>query len=371
MKLGLYTTWNKKCGIADYALLLTRALEKNGVTVEIVPVRDAKKAKMFIEDGKRLSSADVAHIQHEFSFFTDSRLPIVSPLLSLWHFFLLLSQIKITRIVTLHELQTTDGAVSSILRFQRYLFLKILIALLNKFDLIIVHTDRFRELLIKHGIDSQRVTFLPHPLPKLNDAKIDEQSINHSLYGNETKVLTIFGFVYARKGYEVAISAIEALHDCILLVAGGPLPGDITGYYDDLVNRVNKLNLSQRVKFLGFLSEPELHKVFLNTDIFLAPYFDAAGSGSLSRVAAYQKPIIASDIPTMKELKKIGLGIELFESGNSLDLRSAILRLFGDKERRQQLSQLTTQFIDRHSYDQVAHILKTMYTQKASFHRFN
>jgi len=368
MKVSFYTSWNNKCGIADYSRSLVQALEKKGVSVEIVPVTDDKKTVHFIDDCKKLNNAHVAHIQYEYSFSSNSRIPFIPSLMSLWHFCILLTQIKIPIIIDVHELMTGTGQ-NLFMRFLVNFYTKIFTLLLTKFDHIIVHTERYREILARNGIRAERVTVFPIPVPipqlPLTDFSEEVRTFKRALSIEGRHILTIFGFVNTRKGYEVAMPAIKELNTCTLLIAGGPQPGDRSGYFESLIATIKELHMEDTVKILGFLPESEIHKVMLSTDIFLAPFLDASGSASLTRIAAYQKPIIASDIPTMKELKERGLGIELFTPGDSRDLRLTIQRLLGSEENRHSLTALTVQFINKYTYDNYADVIKSLYEQRA------
>lgn len=367
MKVAFYTPWNKKCGIADYAYFLVQALKKKGVAVEIIPVTDSKSFAGFVDDGRKINNADLAHLQHEYSFFSNSRLAVIYPLMSAWHFYLLQKNIKITKMVTLHELPSWTGR-NPFLRFLGFLFIKTYAILLNHFDLTIVHAGRFRDILVRHGMDADRIIFIPHPfpVPKVRHTMPDEdvQAFKRSLSIKDKTVLTIFGFVHPRKGYEVVLPAIKELKNCILLIAGGPQPDDRSGYVEQLLGNIKVLGLEERIKMLGFLPEADIHKVMESTDIFLAPYLDAPGSGSLSRIAVYRKPIVASDISTMRELEELGLGVKLFKSGDSGDLCVKMHHLLNDKGEQRHLVELTIKFVEHHSYDRFAEDLKSLYERK-------
>jgi glycosyltransferase involved in cell wall biosynthesis len=364
IEITFYTSWDKKCGIADYSCALVQALENITIGVTIIPVRDDKKYAFFIADGKRMNDAGLAHIQHEYSFFSDSRIPFVYPFLSLWHFFIFSKQIKIPKIITLHEVTSVTGR-NPLMHFLGYLFLRIYVAIFNNFDHIIVHTDRFRDTLVRYGITNRKVTVFPVPVPSRDmfspGPNTDAQAFKRSLSPDDKPILTIFGFVNARKGHEVALHAMKDTRDCILVIAGGPQPGDKSGYFEGLCAQVKELHLEENVKILGFLSDSELHKVMVSTDIFIAPFLDASGSASLTRIAAYQKPIIGSDIATITHLKELGLGVQLFRSGQSADLADKLRRLLYDRDEQNRLIVSTVEFVKRYSYDNFAAYLKSLY----------
>jgi glycosyltransferase involved in cell wall biosynthesis len=368
MIISFYTSWNNKCGIADYACAIVRTLEKSGTAVTIIPVRDDKKTVHFIADGKQMNHADIAHVQQEYSFFSNSRLPFVYPLLSLWHFFIFTKQIKIPKVITLHEVASVTGR-NPLMRFLGYLFLKTYVAIFNDYNHIIVHTDRFRDALVRYGIATEKVTVFPVPVPvpgpglKISPVQLDAdmQAFKHSLSPKTKAIVTIFGFVNARKGHDIALHAMKHNKDCTLIIAGGPQPGDRSRYFDSLGDLVKEFHLEENVKILGFLSDSELHKIMVATDIFIAPFLDASGSASLTRIAAYQKPIIGSDIATITHLKELGLGVQLFRSGQSTDLADTLRRLLNDRDEQNRLIGSTAEFVRRYNYDNFAAYLMSLY----------
>lgn len=229
---------------------------------------------------------------------------------------------------------------------------------MNRCDRIIVHTDRFRDILLRHGVDKQRVLFIPHPFPAPGLKREEAMEAvrlfrkNHALDGKT--VLTMFGFVYPRKGYELALTALRDLNNCVLLIAGGPHPKDTSGYYERLIAHAEQFGLRDRVRMIGYLSEADMDPLMYSTDIFLAPYLDAPGSGSLSRMAVYRKPLIASDIATMTELYNRGFGMLLFPAGDAQALTEAIRRVIADDAERRRIVDQTTAFCNKHSFDRFA-----------------
>jgi polysaccharide biosynthesis protein PslF len=366
MIISFYSSDSDKCGIADYTRYVVNALKKQGTSVNMIPVQEGKSSTQFIEVGKILNLSQVAHIQHEYAFFSNNRVPILFPFMSTVHFFLLIRQVTVPKIITLHELMAA-GITNPVKRFAASLFLKSFAVVLNKCDRIIVHTERFRNILLRYGVDEQRVLFIPHPFPApALPQKIAIEAV-HSFkraLGLEGKtILTIFGFVYPRKGYEIAFSALQRMDNCVLLIAGGPHPLDMSGYYESLVAKIAESGLQDKVRLLNYIPGTEIDTVMLATDFFLAPYLDAPGSGSISRIAVYHRPIIASDIPTIRELKEKGFGVELCKAGDSQDLHDAVQRLLSDKVRREQLIEETERFIELNSYDSFAKTLISLSEQ--------
>ena len=71
MKISLFTSWQVRCGIADYAAHLVEALQQLPDTqVAIVPFdRQTHPRADYVRWGQEMNAGEVAHIQHEYSFF--------------------------------------------------------------------------------------------------------------------------------------------------------------------------------------------------------------------------------------------------------------------------------------------------------------
>jgi glycosyltransferase involved in cell wall biosynthesis len=358
MKISMLTPWKEPCGIAEYSRFLKSALEGVGLVVEVVPFTVNKKKSDFVNMGKRLSNADIAHIQYEHSFFSNARDYFAVHFGAAWHLYILLRQLMVRNIISIHEFETPLGQGPRS-RLVRYAQSKIL----AQSDAIIVHTTSLSERLLSLGIREDRIIVLPHPIPEMDPSLLTEDmtSYKRALGIENRNVLTIFGFVTERKGYGVALEAMTALDDSVLLIAGGPHPKDRSNYYEKIIQRITELNLTGKVKVLGFLSNSEVCKVLLSTDIVLAPFYSCTGSGSLSFAATFHKPIIASDIQTMKELNEMGLGMELFRTGDSAALIEKTNYLMRNNAERQRLIEMNRQYSRRYSYSNFAREMSLLY----------
>lgn len=342
MKISFFTSWATQCGIADYSSSFRNAVERMGMTVNIIPASENKKLSHFIKLGKSMNNADIAHIQHEYSFF--GRKVFQQSAL----FFFFLRQIKIPIVITLHELMLPTAG--RFYRLRRFLLFFIQRLLFSKAALIFVHTKRHHKTLLQMGIRKETVVFFPHPIPEIEE-RSNSNNKYKELFGISAKnVFTIFGFVFPRKGYELAINAIKDMDDSVLIIAGGKNQNEESGYFYDLTKKIKALKLQNRVVITGYIPENDIYKVMGATDIAIAPFLDMYGSGSLSLSIAYHKPIIASDIEPMLDLKKQGLGLELFESGDSGDLKDKMLALIHNETEKTKLINLTKQYSKDYSY---------------------
>lgn len=90
---------------------------------------------------------------------------------------------------------------------------------------------------------------------------------------------------------------------------------------------VNKLNLTERVKFLG--NRKDIPELLAYADVaVLSSHYEGFGLVAVEGMAA-GKPVVASNVEGLKEVVK-GYGV-LFEKGNEKDLAQKITKLLQDK----------------------------------------
>jgi len=132
------------------------------------------------------------------------------------------------------------------------------------------------------GVPKASVETLPMPVPAaLPTPPRAEAKAALGLGGQ--RVLTIFGFLARRKGYDVALDALARLpEDVVLLAAGGVHGADQTAPDAELRARAERLGVGHRFQITGYLSEADVPMVMGATDLFLAPFREMSGSASLA-----------------------------------------------------------------------------------------
>ncbi len=133
--------------------------------------------------------------------------------------------------------------------------------------------------------------------------------------------LLFFGFVRPYKGLDVLAKAMEILRreNIHLSIVGEWLQND-TGLRKQLEsdNRVELIDM--------YVNDALAAEFFSRADVIVLPYHTATGSGIGALTYHYHKPVIISDIPSLKALVEQGIlrGL-LFEAGNPEDLARAIM----------------------------------------------
>ncbi|MDW8368549.1 MAG: glycosyltransferase, partial [Abditibacteriales bacterium] len=284
----MLTTWRIACGIAHYAERLVNEL-RSQVNVEVVAVEPrlrsgadtlrhyAADARYYRRLGEQLNRGDVAHIQHQYVFFGG-----VAPHRA--KFAHVLSAVRVPVVLTVHEVDEGSGFKAWLVqRLNRRSFLH------PHVRHLIVHSASLAASLRRVGVPSEHISVLPMPIPSMRG---HEFSRYKQQLGWENKtVLTLFGFIVARKGYEVALRALRELpKEFVLLIAGGKHFADRTGYVEALQADVHRLGLEERVHITGYLQEEELRDAMSATDIALAPFHAMSASASVAELLGYGKP---------------------------------------------------------------------------------
>ena len=141
MKITFATTWEDRCGIADYSRALAAELRKHA-EIEIVSLDcDAPKSPSYL--ASKLNEGDIAHIQHQYPFFGGMRIYRNT-------FRRTIVKLNVLLVVTLHELDlgTNRSRLGrAYLRwFNRRLFRG------DEIDRLIVHTEDYRRKLTDLGV---------------------------------------------------------------------------------------------------------------------------------------------------------------------------------------------------------------------------
>ena len=170
MKIIMFSSWQVHCGIAEHTSQLIGALRQLGDTcVDVVPfdLRSHPRAD-YVRWGRQLNQGDVAHIQHEYTFF-GYLLPWTN------HFEACIAPIHKPLVITRHVsfdgplLLPRHGLRSAIRQIKWAMYNKWLApyaTYLNKgtFDRaqqIIVMSVRLRDHLIARGVHPSKVHVIP------------------------------------------------------------------------------------------------------------------------------------------------------------------------------------------------------------------
>jgi colanic acid/amylovoran biosynthesis glycosyltransferase len=142
----------------------------------------------------------------------------------------------------------------------------------------------------------------------------------------------------AQKGHAFLIRAMKILvdqgHELELRLAGdGPMK-------DQLTTLASELGISERVRFLGFLTEDEVIRELQDSDLFVLPSFVEGLPVSAMEAMAIGVPVIATNIAGTSELVEDGRTGLLVRPSDAQALALAVVRMIEDYDFRLRAAEL-------------------------------
>jgi len=307
LKLGIVTTWNVKCGIAEYTKYLLEELPDLNVTIlaNFVDSREITSAdgsnvvrcwknyednldKLYDEIISR--NLNIIHIQFNFGLF------------NLKHLSVLIEKLRTKNIRTLITFHSTQDVVIG----NEVITLKTTVNSLKLVDKIVIHTKSDFDHLNKLGL-SNNVVLLPQGYHLFEDE--DKTNVRRGLGLYNSIIVSNFGFLLPHKGVLETIIAVSILkekyHDIMLIILSSTYQGNVSlEYLNDCKREIIRLNLSKNVIFLtDYLEEAEIIELLHACDVVVLPYKETKESSSASvRFAlASCRPTIVTDQPIFDE----------------------------------------------------------------------
>lgn len=184
---------------------------------------------------------------------------------------------------------------------------------------------------------------------------VSEEFLDNKKYNKEKKItFLLVGTLEKNKGQEVAIRAVRELsnrgvNNFKLLLAGG----DPTGYSQYLLDLIKNFKISERVEYIGFVSDMKKLRKRVDVELMCAPS-EAFGLVTVEAMLAGNL-VIGSDSGATSELIKDGVNGYLYQLNDEVDLadkmekiikNSNLLKSMGNKAKEYALNNFTSK---RHS----------------------
>lgn len=218
--------------------------------------------------------------------------------------------------------------------------------LAHKMDMLITLTHTGAKCLQhKMRIDESKIHVIAHGNQKVDHAALPELKPVRLLY---------FGFIYRGKGIEDLLDALalvfakkpELKCDIKLTLAGGTAPDTVfnskDNYYEQLLLKVNALNLAEVVDWQLNLPKESIVKLMQAHHVLVLPYQESrklallgqmrGTSGVLSWANACGRGVITSDARSFSEEVSYGNGL-IYRQGNIAELAQHIIDIVDDPQK--------------------------------------
>ena len=363
--VSLVSTWNSRCGIADYSRHLVD-YAGDAIDFRIFADKDVAVFDQDAELGIRrswasrwnpgleeldealgLADQEVVHFQFNFTFF------------DLDHMAALIEKHLPHRgiVVTFHR--TSDPII-----YGEQVSISDISETLRKIDRIIVHQDADAQRLRLMGLDDNVSVIhigTQEPLP----ASTSEMKMVSGL--GSRPVVGTFGFLLPHKGTLELIDAIHALRteipDIHLLAFSARHPDPASAVYEvEVREKIERLKLEANVTLTTeFLPEDVVQGALMAADVIVLPYHptEESASAALRFVLPLGKPLVVTDLPIFADARDALL---LVEPGDAAGLAAAIGEVLRNPQIQRELSHRTTAAARRFRWSLAAAQHREIYT---------
>ena len=190
--------------------------------------------------------------------------------------------------------------------------------LYDRFDAIVVHSERGRERLTNDlGVPADRVHVIRHGTL----THLTEQVAAPVPFQTDKQVVLLLGLLRPYKGIDVLLEAWHGIENAELWIAGMPLM-DISPLFAAAAGNVRIVP--------RFLTDPELAAYLRRADLVVLPYREIDQSGVLFAALAFGKPLLLSDVGGFGEVAATGAA-RTVPPENAKALRDALTDLLEDR----------------------------------------
>jgi glycosyltransferase involved in cell wall biosynthesis len=201
-------------------------------------------------------------------------------------------------------------------------------------DHIFVHTDKMKsELLTRFAVAEGKVSVIPFGINKtIRDTDLSSEAAKERLgIASTDKTMLFFGQIAPYKGLHYLISAFDELvredGNYRLIIAGKPKWSG--AYWTEVKRAITEDGCGDRiVERIEFIPDEETETYFKAADVLILPYTDIFQSGVLFLGYNFGLPAIATDVGSLKEEIVEGETGFVCRPKDASDLAATIRRYF-------------------------------------------
>jgi len=218
--------------------------------------------------------------------------------------------------------------------------------------IIITLTDGLKKMVTdRYGVPGSKIYVFESGSNTDHCQPMDSNQCRRTLGLHERKHYIAFvGVLYAHQGIDTLIDATPEIlsenPETVFLIGGG---GPMAEVWQE---KVREKGNDSAFQFVGVVSYEQL-PVFINTaDICVAPFSGNRGEASPLKLFDYMacgKPVVCSDIPSIRRLSRACGGIVSVPPDDSKALASTIISLLRNDTRRQKLGEAGRKYVEEHN----------------------
>ncbi len=211
---------------------------------------------------------------------------------------------------------------------------------------------------------SQNSEYIHTPSNTMKKIILNKKKINNIIvipYGvyvkkskvqKKEKIILYAGRLFERKGVQYLIKASNKLPKGWKIIIAGE------GYYKPTLINLAK-TIKTKVEFTGWLSKPELHKIYRRSSIFVLPSLEESFGIVLAEGMMYSNAIITSKGTACEEV--VGNSGILVQRKNVGELEKALISLTSNKKLLKKYQRKAQKKINIYSWDNVLNKYLSLY----------
>jgi glycosyltransferase involved in cell wall biosynthesis len=228
--------------------------------------------------------------------------------------------------------------------------------LYKKADAVIALTEVERSVLVDGGLSAGRVHVQGHGVNVTGSG--DGPAIREELGLGTAPMVFFLGRKSGYKGFPLLLASLPTVweqHPDAQLVIAGPDDPSL-----DLPAESKRVLADPRVVDLGFVSDKQREDLYAACDVFCLPSKAEAFGLVYVEAGFYGKPVVALNIPTLRELIEVS-GRGLLVAPSTASVAGALNRLLADPELRATLGHAGRRYAKQQSWQHVAQSMRSIY----------
>jgi glycosyltransferase involved in cell wall biosynthesis len=225
-------------------------------------------------------------------------------------------------------------------------------------DGIICMTGQIAKIIKEQFVSRGHILVAPNGVDLEHFCQNKEPLHNHGFY--KTNTILYIGSLHYWKGIDVLLKSMQYLNNDVKLIIVGGTPEAINRYQ----TLADELNISHRVRFEGFVPPDKRFNFFSRADVCVLPLRCVSlASYSTSPLKLFEymaagKPIVASDLPAIREILSNNVNAVLVAPDDPNALSEGISRLLSNHELALRLSQQASLDVMEYTWDKRAERIK-------------
>lgn len=262
--------------------------------------------------------------------------------------------------------ETIEGSIR-LPGFAKKVFYSYIISFYKRMDYLVTVNPYFKERLVCHGVDKDKVHYIPNYVSKeefcpLSQKLIREKRKEYTIKEDDFVVLGV-GQVQTRKGVLDFIEIAKENPEIQFVWAGGFSFGVITDGYEELKKIVEEP--PKNVHFIGIVNREDMNSIYNMSDVLFMPSYNELFPMAILEAMNCEKPMLLRDIDIYIEILQ---GYYL-KGKNNKEFSSILRNLADNKEYYDKAKNMSKEGALFYSKENVLKIWEKFYANVEEEHR--